>query len=764
MPRTLVSLALAMLCSACARLPAVSEQFADPDLPLALTKVEYPDVEIPELDEFFGPERPLTVRNLADVQYWDLSLEETVRLALENSKVLRDLGGTVVRAPEGSSTSLDPAIVETDPRLGVEAALSAFDARLDSRLTGENVDRRFNNQFLGSLGFLQADRDAWDTQIAKRSATGSLFSLRQHIDYERDNNPGNQFPNGAWSVWYEAEARHPLLQGGGLDFNRIAGPGATPGVNNGVVIARIRTDISLAEFEVALRDFVSNVENAYWDLYFAYRDLDAKVRARDTALETWRRIDALFETGRQGGEAEKEAQAREQYYRFEADVQDALAGRPLDGTRTNNGSRPGTFRGLPGVLVAEKRLRLLINLPANADQLIRPADEPLQAAIAFDWPTITTEALSCRSELRRQRWQVKRRELELLAARNFLLPRLDVVGSYRFRGFGDDLIDDESSPRFNNAYADLTSGDFQEWQAGVELSMPLGFRQGHAAVRNAELHLSRERILLAAQEREVVYDLAQAVAEMDRAYLVMQTNYNRWVAARHQLAAVEAAYNDDRTQFIAVLEAQRRVAEAEAQQYRSRVEYAVALKNVHFEKGTLLDYLGIVTAEGPWPGHAYGDAFHREVSRLRERQIPPSALIIGSGDHPPPVSLPVMQHEPAELPAAPEMERSEPLSGRTQSPVRSVVVPAAAALAEPELLPTVDPPPSTRREVITPALPAAPAIKGVVEPPPPSRVPPKPAAKPAPAIKGLIDPWADDPPPKPRGKPVEQSGPAIRGL
>jgi hypothetical protein len=214
---------------------------------------------------------------------------------------------------------------------------------------------------------------------------GSQFSIRQHIDFDQDNNPGNQFPNGAWNVWYEGEARQPLLQGGGLNLNRIAGPGATPGAYNGVLVARIRTDISLADFEVSLRDFTSNVENAYWDLYYAYRDLDAKVRARDTALETWRRIHALFETGRRGGEAEKEAQAREQYYRFEADVQDSLAGRPLDGTRTNNGSRPGTFRGLPGVLVAEKRLRLLMNITANGHQLIRPSDEPLSAGIAFDW-------------------------------------------------------------------------------------------------------------------------------------------------------------------------------------------------------------------------------------------------------------------------------------------------------------------------------------------------------------------------------------------
>jgi hypothetical protein len=120
---------------------------------------------------------------------------------------------------------------------------------------------------------------------------------------------------------------------------------------------------------------------------------------------------------------------------------------------------------------------------------------------------------------------------------------------------------------------------------------------------------------LRAQEQEVLYDLAQAVAEMDRGFVVLQTNYNRMIAAREQVAAVQAAFDDDRIQFIAVLDAQRRQSEDEAQYYRSRVEYAVAIKNVHFEKGTMLDYLGIATTEGPWPDKAYDDAARREASR-----------------------------------------------------------------------------------------------------------------------------------------------------
>ncbi|NUQ65728.1 MAG: TolC family protein [Pirellulales bacterium] len=582
------------------------------------TQIEYPSGEPPASDDLIGMEAPRSISDSSQVEYWDLTLQEAIRLALYHSRVMLDLGGTVLRVPESVPTSFGPAVQETDPQYGVQAALSAFDASLSSSLFFENTDRRVNNRFVGNLGYFQQDFDINQTQITKRSATGSQFTVRQYVDFDKNNNLGNEFPGGVWNVYYEGEVRHPLLQGGGLEFNRIAGPGAQPGVFNGVLIARIRTDVSLADFQAGLRDLVSNVENAYWDLYFAYRNLDTRIKARDTALDTWRRVNALYRAGRRGGEAEKEAQAREQYFRFEEDVQNALAGRPLEGTRTNNGSSPGTFRGIPGVYINERNLRLLLGLKANDTRLIRPADEPPVSPVAFEWNTIAREALVQREELRRQRWVIKARELEWHAAKNYLLPNLDVVGRYRFRGFGEDLLDPsgEGKQRFDNAYMDLTSGDFQEWQAGLEFSVPIGYRQGHAGVRNAELRLTQARSVLREQERQVIHNLSNAISDLDRSYAVLQTDINRLMAAGHQLAALQAAYEADKADFYVVLDAQRRYAEAEDRYYQSRVEYALALRNVYFEKGNLLDYCGVELAEGPWPEKADRDAAEREHSRL----------------------------------------------------------------------------------------------------------------------------------------------------
>jgi outer membrane protein TolC len=593
----------------------------------AATRIEYPELDCPSSPNL-GAIRPISLTYDTQPEYHNLTLEETVRTALANSKVFRDLGGVLLRTPASTRTTLDPASFETDPRFGVQAALSNFDATWASSLYYEKNDRALNNVFFGGgTRTLLQDTATFQSQIAKHTPYGTDYAIRHYINYDANNAPGNAFPS-AWQANFELSARQSLLKGGGLDFNRIAGASKIPGLYNGVLIARANTDISIADFELAVRDFVADVENTYWDLYFAYRDLDAKIAARNSALQTWRRFAALREIGRIGGEADKEAEAREQFYRFQEDVENALAGRLVDGTRTSNGSNAGTFRASGGVQVVERRLRFLIGLPITDGQLLRPVDEPPRAMIVFDWDLSLGEGLTKRTELRRQKWMVKRREMELLASRNYLLPQLDAVAQYRIRGLGDDLL---TVPRGNNtfdsAYQNLTGGDFQEWQFGGELSFPFGNRQGHAAVRNAEFLLAREQAVLKEQENRVIHDLSNAMAESERAYRIVQTVYNRRIAAKDRLRALEAAFESDNAPLNLVLDAQRRLLAAESHYYDSLVDYGLSIRNMHFEKGTLLEYLGVALAEGPWPEIAIRDGEERQALRTPARISPEQETI-----------------------------------------------------------------------------------------------------------------------------------------
>ncbi len=261
-----------------------------------------------------------------------------------------------------------------------------------------------------------------------------------------------------------------------------------------------------------------------------------------------------------------------------------------------------------------------MGLTATDGRLIQPADEPTTAKVAFDWAEIHTEAI-CRSvELRRQRWRVKERELELVAAKNYLLPRLDVIASYTWNGMGQNLIGSASNGVTpvgidDNAYQNLFHGDYQSWELGGQLTLPIGFRKEMSNVRYSQLVLTREKAKLQDEELEVSHQVAFAIRDMESNLTLAETNFNRRLAAEHEVSAVQAAYDTGRITLDVLLQAQRALADAESNYYRVLVSYNESIAEVHYRKGSLLEYNGVCLSEGPWPGKAYFDAQRRARAR-----------------------------------------------------------------------------------------------------------------------------------------------------
>ncbi|MGE0606444.1 MAG: TolC family protein [Pirellulales bacterium] len=407
----------------------------------------------------------------------------------------------------------------------------------------------------------------------------------------------------------------PLLRGMGTQFNRIAGPlnnigtGSNAlsfgfGVYRGVVIARINSDISLADFEGNVQNQVRDVENHYRELYYWYRELDARKAGRDSSLKTWRNLDEKFRVSIKGGEKLFVAKSRAQYYQLRAQAETALW----------------------NLLNTETRLRYLMGLAPTDGRIIRPIDEPTTAKVQFDWCEVQNEALVRQVNLRKQRWQIKKSEMELIASRNFLLPQLDGVARYRLLGLGDDLLGGNAYNGTNNilgtgAYPTLGAGNFQEWDLGLTFSMTLGMRRELAAVRNKQLQLARERAILQEQELEATHMLSEAIRKMEYYHNLVQTNYNRRLAAKEEEDTAQLAVESETPIVEGVnpidqlLEAQQRRVDAESAYYRALADYNVSVTDVHYRKGSLLEYNNVYLSEGPWPCKAYFDA----RKRARER-------------------------------------------------------------------------------------------------------------------------------------------------
>jgi outer membrane protein TolC len=547
----------------------------------------------------------LAIEDPSKIPALEMTLAEAVQMAVRQSPVIRDLGGAVVTQPGGVATIYDPSLAHSNPNFGVDAALSAFDAQYASQLFWGKTDQpnNINNVGLGGIftpSVSQGTNGTFQAELSKRSAQGGRFALRNVTIYDNNNRPFRAFTSD-FTGWVEAEWRQPLMRGAGTTYNRIAGPNSFIGQYNGVLIARINEDVALSDFEASIIRLVNDVEQAYWDLSTGYRVLEATLKGRESALQTFQYQEVRLRVG--AGRSDEEAQAQSQYYQFQAQVERALS-------------------GPQGLYALEQRLRYLLGMPPADGRLIRPTTPPSDVRVVFDWDSALNQSLARRVEIRRQRFNVKRREMELIAARLNRRPQLDFLGTYRVRGLGDHLIGDRDNGTFDNLAAEITGGDYQEWQAGMELNFPVGLRAASAAVSHARLNLSRERAVLDETELRISHTLADAARQISLTHSLLETNYNGFLSDLRQVDVLRRRYRDGTDNINFLLQAQRQLVVSEADFYRSIAAYNLAIRDFHREKGTLLAYNDVSLAEGPWATGAYRDAY--EVGRFLDVRPNPS--------------------------------------------------------------------------------------------------------------------------------------------
>lgn len=553
------------------------------------TDLEYTDAGQPRLAEVDQALAPYKVSRPTEPEPWDLTLEEAISIALQNSKIIKSSGNVqqLLSSQQSGfvSTIYDPAITESDPDSGVEAALAAFDAQLNILGTSNGnfmttQDRPTTFALGGGANIIKQTAGGIRSELSKRSAGGTQYFARSITEYTRGNTFGglNQALGSIWQQSLELEVRQPILRGRGAAVNRVP-----------VVLARINTDISLANFEANVRNMVLDVEKAYWDLYTAYRTLDANRTERDSAQKLWKVTWTRYNNG--VADALTKAQADQQYFDFRARLEDALR----------------------ALYNAEANLRLLMGISPTDGRIIRPSDEPTVAELEFDWGAIQNEAMIRSPELRQQKWRIQAQETQLIAAKNQLLPQLDLGATYRWYGVGDELINaDRNGLNFpatgSTAWDVLTEGDFQESAFFLQFNMPVGYRRELARVRNVQLSIARERARLEDMELVTSHQLTQTLQNLDAFHQLAKTRFNHWKSAHDEFATAQALFLGGRGQLEPVLDAQRRRSEAQREYYRVLSEYNKAIADVHSRKGSLLEYNNIYLAEGPWPEKAYWDA------------------------------------------------------------------------------------------------------------------------------------------------------------
>ncbi len=572
---------------------------------------------------------PENLYNLERFKIRYLSLKEAVAIALEQGTVGQPsllfpgvaLDNLVQFAGPGVGVSgsdsirvlaLDPATVGAS----IEQALSKFDALWATSMTWTTTDQPIGStaatiQTAGatSINAIEQEQAQFTSAVVKPLPTGGVAGITFNVPYTITNLPARVNPLYQPSIQLLFE--QPLLQGFGVEINQLrpAHPGSAAaslnGVPNpltlagtvgqqqlsptseGILVTRLRFNQQRGEFERNVNQMLLNVETAYWNLYGSYWALYSREQGVRFAFESWRIVKAQYEAGR--ASLADAAQAQGQYELF----------------------RSQRLQAIDTVLDNERQLRALLGMQVSDGTRLVPSDAPVLALYQPDWGTALELAMKNRPELYMARQDVKANQMNVILAKNNLLPDLRFFAQYDANALGNRL----DGTGQDNAFRNLASDTYNDWQIGLRLTIPIGYRFAHATLRQAQLRLARSYLVLQDQELKAERFLGLQWRRLSSQYEQIKANRAQREAFATQLQTRYQQYLAGRGTLDILLEAQRFWADALATEYQSIVAYNNALCGFEFAKGTILEHDNIHITEGPVPGCVQ----ERAVEHFRQR-------------------------------------------------------------------------------------------------------------------------------------------------
>lgn len=477
----------------------------------------------------------------------ELSLHDAVQMALEHN--------LNVRISRLNRQSLG---------LGVSVARRAYTPNLTLSTNLQDSVRPATTQLDGAE---QAESDNFDYNLSIRQQLpfGANYTVNFNNDRQESNSQFSTF-NPRFQSILNAQFTQPLLQ------NLTANP-----ERRQIVVSRNGERQAGHEFEQSVLDVLRDVENAYWDLAFAIRGHEVAQQSLDLAEDLLRNNQVQVEVG---------TMAPIDVLQAEAEV--AARGEAL-------------IIAEQQIRVNEDALKALIRDPDSPDfwdGALVPSDAPS----VEDYPVETEDAiriaLQRRPELRSQRVQVDTNQYEVRYARNQMLPQVDLVGLLQLTGVGGTQYRREGFfgppvETIPGGYADaldqLASRDFRDWRLGVNLTYPIGPHQARASHAQAQIDLNRQREAVRVQEIQIAQEVRRTVREV-------QTNRRRIDASRvareleeQRLEAEQKKFEVGMTTSYFVVQSQRDLAQARANELQAIVDYNKAIVAVERAQGTLAE-------------------------------------------------------------------------------------------------------------------------------------------------------------------------------
>ncbi len=489
---------------------------------------------------------PVTVWALEEIEEPATAQRETLSLSEAALRALKNNLDISISRHTKESRLADIVIEQSkfDPTLSLNTTYNRIAAPLNRPVFGGTLGT-LNNITLFDQRNYSATFDATQNLITGGNIDLNYSPARSSVN--QDVARGFLF-NPSWTGGLALTITQPLLRNAGIDINKTF-----------IKVAQNNAEVEHHVFRDRVMTVIASVEQTYWELVFANENL-VVAKAALTAAEE------LLASNR----AKKKAGIMS--------IVDVLQAEAAMASRVEQ------------VLVAERvihdqedQLRRLLNPGEESlrqDVHITPADVPLTILEPLSLQEAIDIAIGQRPEIVQAKKNVDSGEINREFARNQLLPTLSLQGTIGLSGLGKDY-GDSVSKNF--------SGDFYNYGAGLVLSYPLGNRAAISAYNKRQLEAKNAEATLASVRQQVIVGVREAVRRVQTDFKRIETTRSARIMAEKQLQAERERLRVGLSTTRFVLDFQRDLATAQANELRAIVDYNKSLSNLARHKATTLD-------------------------------------------------------------------------------------------------------------------------------------------------------------------------------
>jgi len=477
-----------------------------------------------------------------------LSLSEAVALAVANNQ---DLNVSVYTA-EAS-------------RYVLFSNVGIFDAVAEASLVRSHAEQPAATQLSGAR-VNQSNTTDFSTRVTQLAPTGGTFSLGISAN-RASTNSTFFFVNPSYTTGLTLSLTQPLLRNFGRDTTTWL-----------IRTSRNDRDASYQAFVRSVQGTVNAVEQAYWDLVYALRNLEVKKEARTLAADLNRITKIKIDVG-------------------------SLA--PIDIVQTEVGIATAEQQiiiaeGLIGD--AQDRLKRLLNFdPAKYSVPIVPTDEVRSEPTSVPVDEGIKSALERRPEILATQYNVDSDRIRYEYWRNQTRPALDLIGSYGYSGLGgtttirDNLgnVVSRTTGNLGDSFQEIIDREFKNWSIGLKFSYPILNRRARGQ-RGAALYTwEAGKAGLSALEQNILLEVRTAARDIETSRRSIAAAQKSRELAERNLDAERKKYENGMTTSFQVLSITNDLSAARTNELQALAVYRKALSAYHFAVADILEWKGI---------------------------------------------------------------------------------------------------------------------------------------------------------------------------